>query len=186
MAKEKVQTTIYKHTHKTKDRVTRTPDNIMKNNGIWHLVQVAVFCVTPLICSFVFILSAIVIILPYKNTYWCHLNELLIHIYIVYKRHNVELNLIQPAISLEMPVPSQGHCGFPSFPVVDWFCLLVDLWVLPFPLEDCSVFGNFVITLICKNACCSLWKVIQLLCSEIKNVSDMVIWENIVNWMLCC
>jgi hypothetical protein len=28
------------------------------------------------------------------------------------------LNLIQPTISLEMPVPSQGHCGFPSFPVV--------------------------------------------------------------------
>ena len=47
-----------------------------------------------------------------------------------------------------MPVPSQGHCGFPSFPVVDWFFLFVDLWVLPFPLEDCSVFGNFVITLI--------------------------------------
>jgi hypothetical protein len=35
-----------------------------------------------------------------------------------------------------------------SFPVVDWFCLFVDLWVLPFPLEECSVFGNFVITLI--------------------------------------
>jgi hypothetical protein len=29
------------------------------------------------------------------------------------------LNLIQPTISLEMPVPSQGHCGFPCFPVVD-------------------------------------------------------------------
>jgi hypothetical protein len=28
-------------------------------------------------------------------------------------------NLIQPTISLEMPVPSQGHCGFQSFPVVD-------------------------------------------------------------------
>ena len=38
-----------------------------------------------------------------------------------------------------MPVPSQGHCGFPSFQVVDWFCLFVDLSVLPFPLEDCSV-----------------------------------------------
>ena len=47
-----------------------------------------------------------------------------------------------------MPVPSQGHCSFPSFPVVDWFCLFIDLWVLLFPLEDCSVFGNFVITLI--------------------------------------
>jgi hypothetical protein len=28
-------------------------------------------------------------------------------------------NLIQPTISLEMPVPSQGHCGFHGFPVVD-------------------------------------------------------------------
>jgi hypothetical protein len=28
-------------------------------------------------------------------------------------------NLIQPTISLEMPVPSQGHYAFPSFPVVD-------------------------------------------------------------------
>jgi hypothetical protein len=27
--------------------------------------------------------------------------------------------LIQPTISLEMPVPSQGHYGFPSVPVVD-------------------------------------------------------------------
>jgi hypothetical protein len=26
-------------------------------------------------------------------------------------------NLIQPTISLEMPVPSQGHDGFHSFPV---------------------------------------------------------------------
>ena len=47
-----------------------------------------------------------------------------------------------------MPVPSQGHCGFPSFQVVDWFWLFVDLWVLPFSLEDCSVFGNFVIIFI--------------------------------------
>jgi hypothetical protein len=37
-------------------------------------------------------------------------------------------------ISLEMPVPSQGHCGFHSFPVVDWFCLFIYLWVLTFPL----------------------------------------------------
>jgi hypothetical protein len=28
-------------------------------------------------------------------------------------------NLIQPTISLEMPVPSQGHYGFHSFPAVD-------------------------------------------------------------------
>ena len=49
---------------------------------------------------------------------------------------------------LEMPVPSQGHYGFHSFPVVDWFCLFIYLWVLTLPLEDCSEFGNFVITLI--------------------------------------
>jgi hypothetical protein len=47
-----------------------------------------------------------------------------------------------------MPVPSQGHYGFHSFPVVDWFCLFTYLWVLTFPLQDCSEFGNFVITLI--------------------------------------
>ena len=43
-------------------------------------------------------------------------------------------NLIQPTISFEMPVPSQGHYGFHSFPVVDWFCLFIYLWVLTFPL----------------------------------------------------
>ena len=50
------------------------------------------------------------------------------------------------------------HCDFASFPVVDWFCLFVDLWVLPFPLTDCSVFGNFVITLIFKQYISSLNK----------------------------
>jgi hypothetical protein len=35
-----------------------------------------------------------------------------------------------------------------SFPVVDWFCLFIYLWVLTFPLLDCSEFGNFVITFI--------------------------------------
>jgi hypothetical protein len=45
-------------------------------------------------------------------------------------------NLIQPTISLEIPVPSQGHYGFHSFPVVDWFCLFIYLWVLTFPFND--------------------------------------------------
>ena len=57
-------------------------------------------------------------------------------------------NFSKYGISLEMPVPSQGHYGFHSFPVVDWFCLFIYLWVLTFPLLDCSEFGNFVITLI--------------------------------------
>ena len=35
--------------------------------------------------------------------------------------------LIQPIISLEMPVPSQGHYGVHSFPVVDRFCLFIYL-----------------------------------------------------------
>jgi hypothetical protein len=56
--------------------------------------------------------------------------------------------ILYSTISLEMPVPSQGHYGFHSFPVVDWFCLFIHLWVLTFPLLDCSEFGNFVITLI--------------------------------------
>ena len=34
--------------------------------------------------------------------------------------------------------------AFHSFPVVDWFCLFIYLWVLTFPLLDCSEFGNFV------------------------------------------
>ena len=54
-------------------------------------------------------------------------------------------DLIQPIISLEMPVPSLGHYGFPSFPVVDWFCLF-DLWVLPFPLSCPFSFDHFVIS----------------------------------------
>jgi hypothetical protein len=36
--------------------------------------------------------------------------------------------------SSEMPVPSHGHYGLHSFPVVDWFCLFIYLRVLTFPL----------------------------------------------------
>ena len=50
-----------------------------------------------------------------------------------------------------MPVPSQGYYGFPSFSVVDWFFLFIYIWVLNFPLEDCSELGNFVIILISCN-----------------------------------
>jgi hypothetical protein len=39
--------------------------------------------------------------------------------------NDLSINLIQPTISLEMPVPSQGHYGLHSFPVVDWFCLFI-------------------------------------------------------------
>jgi hypothetical protein len=46
-----------------------------------------------------------------------------------------------------MPVPSQGHNGFHSFPVVDWFCLFIYLWVLIFPLEDCRI---LLIRMFCK------------------------------------
>jgi hypothetical protein len=39
-----------------------------------------------------------------------------------------------------MPLPSQGHYGFPSFLAVDWFCLFIYLWVLTFPTNplNCS------------------------------------------------
>jgi hypothetical protein len=59
-------------------------------------------------------------------------------------------------------IPSQGHYCFPNFPVVDWFSLFIYIWVLTFPLEDCSEFGNFVITLTRLHVyrprhCCGDW-----------------------------
>ena len=44
-----------------------------------------------------------------------------------------------------MTVPSQGHYGFHSFTVVDWFCLFIYLWVLTFPLTltDLSAWVGF-------------------------------------------
>ena len=51
-----------------------------------------------------------------------------------------------PTISLEMPVPSQGHYGFHSFPT-DFVCLYnYEFWLSL--CKNCSEFGNFVITLI--------------------------------------
>ena len=64
----------------------------------------------------------------------------------IVKDYSVSIQI--PTISLEMPVPSQGHYGFHSFSLVDWFCLFIYLCVFTFPLEDCSQFGNFVITFI--------------------------------------
>jgi hypothetical protein len=46
--------------------------------------------------------------------------------------------MIQPTISLEMPVSSQGHYGFHSFPVVDWLCLFIYL-----KSEDVGIFYTF-------------------------------------------
>jgi hypothetical protein len=34
-------------------------------------------------------------------------------------KRRLSTTTLQPTISLEMPVPSQGHYGFHSFPVVD-------------------------------------------------------------------
>ena len=44
------------------------------------------------------------------------------------KRLSTDMNMFcaitQPTISLEMPVPSQGHYGFPSFRLLtDFVCL---------------------------------------------------------------
>ena len=55
------------------------------------------------------------------------------------------LNLIKPTISLEMPVPSQGHSGFYSFPVVDWF---VCLYTYEFWLSLCTIDRSSVIVLL--------------------------------------
>jgi hypothetical protein len=58
---------------------------------------------------------------------------------------------------------------FHSFPVVDWFCLFIYLWVLTFPLYDCSEFGNFVIILI--YIYCVLMKVLYIS----KQISNSII-----------
>ena len=60
----------------------------------------------------------------------------------------IPVHVCQSFVFCRVVLPSQGHYGFHSFPVVDWFCLFIYLWVLTFPLEDCSEFGHFVITLI--------------------------------------
>ena len=53
-------------------------------------------------------------------------------------------NLIQPTISLEMPVPSQGHYDFHSFPVVDFVCLYnYEFW-----LSLCKIVRSSVILLL--------------------------------------
>ena len=54
-------------------------------------------------------------------------------------------DLIQPTISLEMPVPSRGHCGFHSFPAVDWF---VCLYNYEFWLSLCKIVRSSVILLL--------------------------------------
>ena len=48
---------------------------------------------------------------------------------------------IQPTISLEMTLPSQGHYGFHSFPVVDWFfCLYTyEFWLSLWKIVRSSV-----------------------------------------------
>ena len=46
----------------------------------------------------------------------------------------------------EMPVPSQGHYGFHSFPVVDWFCLFIDTY--GFWLSLCKIIRNSIILLL--------------------------------------
>jgi hypothetical protein len=45
-----------------------------------------------------------------------------------------------------MPVPSQSHYGFHSFPVVDWFCRSIYLWV--FLLSLCKIVRSSVILLL--------------------------------------
>jgi hypothetical protein len=43
-----------------------------------------------------------------------------------------------------MPIPSQGHYGFHSFPVVDWFCLFIyEFW-----LFLCKIVRSSVILLL--------------------------------------
>ena len=79
---------------------------------------------------------------------------------------------------------SQDHYGFPSFPVVDGFCLFIYLWVLTFPLEDRSEFGNFVITLLYYlcNQCLSpltLWVRTPFM----RGVLDTTLCDKVYQWL---
>jgi hypothetical protein len=52
-----------------------------------------------------------------KNTFTSHIDKK--NIFDIFVETLSLYILIQPTISLEMSVPSQGHYGFHSFPVVD-------------------------------------------------------------------
>jgi hypothetical protein len=54
----------------------------------------------------------------------------------IFKYSNVTKD--EPTISLEMPVPSQGHYDFHSFPVVDWFCVYI---LMSFDFPFVRLFG---------------------------------------------
>jgi hypothetical protein len=49
------------------------------------------------------------------NLYHVHIDAILEYEYPIYICN----------LNIEMPVLSQGHYGFHSFPVVDWFCLFI-------------------------------------------------------------
>ena len=55
---------------------------------------------------------------------------------------------IQPTISLEMPVPSQGHYGFHSFPVVFSPTDFVCIYTYEFLLSLCKIVRSSVILLL--------------------------------------
>jgi len=73
---------------------------------------------------------------------------------------------------------------------VDWFCLFIDLWVLTFPLEDCSVFGNFVITLIYRahefTSVFSGVRVSWFLILYVCFVDSFFVLLYVFFWPLCC
>jgi hypothetical protein len=125
-----------------KDKVSTNMSKIFFFINVWHKSVFDIYF-TELDADLTTVLS---VLFKYCCKY-CYSDSL--KLWAVMKGGDLALwNLIQPTISLEMPVPSQGHYGFHSFLVVDWFCLFIYLWVLTFPLLDCSEFGNFVITLI--------------------------------------
>ena len=82
-------------------------------------------------------------------------------------------NLFQPTISLEMPVPSQGHYDFQNFPVVDWFCLFI--YFIEFWLSLCKIVRSSVILLLplfmCM-LCISLFVLLAIVLSVLPRFTD--------------
>jgi hypothetical protein len=71
-------------------------------------------------------------------------NKIAIHYYpdiIIIQLLERLISLINLGRSLEMPVPSQGHCGFPVFRLLtDFVCLLTyEFWLSLWKIVRCSV-----------------------------------------------
>ena len=112
--------------HRKKNRSHDDHNNTTRDTRIWNTIcnRYLQKCFDIYFTEFGTALTTILpILLQYCYKYWYSDSR---NLWAVMKAGGLALyNLIQPTIYIEMPVPSQGHYGFHSFPVVDWFCLFI-------------------------------------------------------------